>query len=41
MDRICFDSKDNFFDGRVTSYQMSVEKTTEDEIDCLSFSANF
>lgn len=41
MDRINFDSKDNFFDGRVTSYQMSVEKSTDDEIGQLSFSASF
>lgn len=41
MDRICFDSKDNFFEGRVTSYQMSVEKSVDDEIDNVSFDANF
>ena len=41
MDRINFDSKDNFFDGRVTSYQMSIEKSTEDEMDQLSFNASF
>lgn len=41
MDRINFDSKDNFFDGRVTSYQMSVEKTADDEIGQLSFTADF
>lgn len=41
MDRINFDSKDNFFDGRVTNYQMSVEKNKEDEIDCLGFDAQF
>lgn len=41
MDRINFDSKDNFFEGRVTSYQMAVEKNMEDEISELSFNANF
>ena len=41
MDRICFDSKDNFFDGRSTSYQMAIEKNKEDEIDNLSFNMNF
>lgn len=41
MDRINFDSKDNFFDGRVTSYQMAVEKSNEDEIGQLSFNASF
>ena len=41
MDRINFDSKDNFFEGRVTSYQMAVEKNTEDEISQLSFNADF
>jgi ribonucleoside-diphosphate reductase subunit M2 len=41
MERINFDSKDNFFDGRVTSYQMAIEKTKEDEIDHLSFTASF
>lgn len=37
MDRINFDSKDNFFEGRVTSYQMSVEKNSDE----LSFNENF
>lgn len=41
MDRICFDSKSNFFDGRVSSYQMAVEKTVEDELDNVSFDAPF
>lgn len=41
MDRINFDSKDNFFEGRVTSYQMSVEKTNGDEISELAFDADF
>lgn len=41
MDRINFDSKDNFFDGRVTSYQMSVEKNADDELGQLSFDASF
>jgi ribonucleotide reductase beta subunit family protein with ferritin-like domain len=41
MDRICFDSKDNFFDGRVTSYQMSIEKSKEDEIESLAFNCYF
>lgn len=41
MDRICFDSKDNFFEGRVTSYQMAIEKNKEDELDNLSFELNF
>lgn len=41
MDRICFDSKSNFFDGRVSSYQMAVEKTIEDELDNVSFDAPF
>jgi ribonucleotide reductase beta subunit family protein with ferritin-like domain len=41
MDRICFDSKDNFFDGRATSYQVCVDKTEEDELDSVSFNANF
>lgn len=41
MDRICFDSKDNFFEGRVTSYQMTVTKTIEDEIDTIAFDAEF
>ena len=41
MDRICFDSKDNFFEGRVTSYQMTVEKTDEDQMDTLNFDADF
>jgi ribonucleoside-diphosphate reductase subunit M2 len=41
MDRINFDSKDNFFEGRVTSYQMSVEKSSGDEISELAFDANF
>jgi ribonucleoside-diphosphate reductase subunit M2 len=41
MDRICFDSKDNFFDKRVSSYQMDVEKRAEDELDCVSFDAAF
>lgn len=41
MDRICFDSKDNFFEGRVTSYQMSVESTEKDEIATLDFNEAF
>ena len=41
MDRICFDSKDNFFEGRVTSYQMTVEKDLEDHIDELTLDADF
>jgi ribonucleotide reductase beta subunit family protein with ferritin-like domain len=41
MDRICFDSKDNFFDKRVSSYQMDIEKRAEDEVDCVSFDADF
>lgn len=41
MDRICFDSKDNFFDKRVSSYQMDIEKHAEDEMDCVSFDASF
>jgi ribonucleoside-diphosphate reductase subunit M2 len=41
MDRINFDSKDNFFDGRVTSYQMSVERTVGDDVDELDFGARF
>lgn len=41
MDRICFDSKDNFFEGRVTSYQMNVESTAKDEIATLDFDEEF
>lgn len=41
MDRICFDSKTNFFEGRVSSYQMAVEKESTDEISNLSFDSNF
>jgi len=41
MDRICFDTKDNFFEGRVTSYQMTIAKNHEDEVDHLSFNADF
>jgi len=41
MDRICFDLKTNFFDGRVSSYQMSIEKNEEDELNNLSFSSVF
>ena len=41
MDRICFDSKDNFFEGRVTSYQLMVEKEKGDEMDDLDFDADF
>jgi len=41
MDRICFDSKDNFFEGRVTSYQLMVEKTEGDDADNLDFDADF
>lgn len=41
MDRICLETKDNFFEGRVTSYQMSVEKTEGDEIDTLNFDEDF
>jgi len=41
MDRICFDSKDNFFEGRVTSYQLTVEKVKGDEVDNLDFDADF
>jgi ribonucleoside-diphosphate reductase subunit M2 len=41
MDRICFDSKDNFFDKRVSNYQMDIEKRMEDEIDCVAFDADF
>lgn len=41
MDRICFDSKDNFFDKRVSSYQMDVEKTVEDELEHVAFDAQF
>jgi ribonucleotide reductase beta subunit family protein with ferritin-like domain len=41
MDRICFDSKDNFFEGRVTSYQMAIEKTDKDNSDTLAFDEDF
>lgn len=41
MDRICFDSKDNFFDKRVSNYQMDIEKRKEDELDCVAFDAEF
>lgn len=41
MDRICFDSKTNFFEGRVSSYQMSIDRSIEDELDNLSFTTNF
>lgn len=41
MDRICFDSKTNFFEGRVSSYQMAVEKEFTDELSNLSFDSNF
>jgi ribonucleotide reductase beta subunit family protein with ferritin-like domain len=41
MDRICFDSKDNFFDKRVSSYQMDIEKRMEDELECVAFDADF
>ena len=41
MESINYDKKQNFFEGRVTSYQMTVEKTECDENDTLSFDAQF
>ena len=44
MDRICYDDKDNFFEGRVDSYKMSVSKSTdniESNLDDLKFSDDF
>lgn len=41
MDRICVDTKDSFFEGRVTGYQMLVEKNEEDEVDNLTFDDDF
>ena len=42
MNRICFDGKDSFFEGRVTGYQTMVDRGgIEDNIDNLTFSDDF
>ena len=41
MDRICLENKGNFFEGRITEYQMTVESTEKDELSTLAFDEDF
>jgi len=41
MDRICIESKGNFFEGRITEYQINVETTERDDLDTLAFDEAF
>lgn len=41
MERLCYQRHGNFFERRITDYQMQVEKSTEDEIDHLDFGSVF
>lgn len=41
MDRICLENKGNFFEGRITEYQMSVENSVKDELNTLTFDEEF
>lgn len=41
MDRICFDTKGNFFEERITNYQLTIEKEAGNDINDLEFDADF
>lgn len=41
MERICLDTKGNFFEGRITDYQITVESSERDELGSLAFNEDF